>query len=110
MPVTVTWRSRKSRDDNVRLECTHHRDDIVQNGILWPVLPRLVGGLRESKVVLSSEILMRAVNPPRREQLLRPDNAERFAELVANEILSAIAARERHIGCLDALAPREPRD
>jgi hypothetical protein len=48
----------------------------------------------ESEVVRTREVLMRTIEPAGGEQLLRADDAECFAELVADEILPAVAARE----------------
>src|SRR4051812_4149622 len=106
--MTIAGRSGERRDDDVWPERAHHRHDIVQNGILGPVRSRLIGRLRESEVVLTSEVLMRAVDPSRGEKLLGSDDAKRFAQLVSNKILTTVAPCQGHVGSLDALTSREP--
>src|SRR5581483_7576476 len=65
---------------------------------------------REAEVVGACEVLMAAVDAPRGEELLGTDHAELGTELVADEILSAVAAGEREIRGLDVAALGEPRD
>ena len=69
---------------------------------------RLVRGLRETEVIGTRELLMCAVDSPRGEQFLGADNAERFAQLIANEILPTVATAQRHIGCFDISTASEP--
>ena len=81
--------------DDVWAECAHHLYDVVEQRILRPVISRFVRRLRESEIVRTPEILVRAVQPSRRQQLFGSNDTERFAELVADQILSTVAARER---------------
>ncbi len=53
---------------------------------------------------------MPTVEPARGEQLLRPDRAEALAELVADQVLPAVAAREREVGHVHLTPAREPRE
>ena len=94
MAVPVARRPAENRDDHVRPEITHDADDVAQDRILRPVLVRLFGALRESEIECAREVLMAAVDAPRGEQFLGANRAERVAELVANEILTAVAARQ----------------
>src|SRR5206468_10579715 len=55
-------------------------------------------------------ILMAPVDPTRPEQLFRTNGTERFTQLVADEILTAVATGEREIRRHDLAAAREPRD
>ena len=64
--------------------------------------------LGESEIVSAREVLVSAVYPPRRMKLFGSNDSKRFAQLVADEVLSAIAAREREVGGLDISSPREP--
>ena len=75
-----------------------------------PVLVRLLRGLRKTEIESAREILVAAVETARREQLLGADGAKRLAELVADQILTAVAAREREIRRLHAAPPREERN
>ena len=106
LPVTVARRAGEHRDDDLRPERAHHLHDVAEQRILRPVLEGLGGGLREAEVVRAREELMRPVDAPRGEQLFRANHAERLAELVADEVLSAVAAREREIRGLRADCPR----
>jgi len=74
------------------------------------VLERLRRTLREAEVVCAREVLLRAVDAPRREQLFRADHAECFAQLIADEILPAIAAREGEIRDIRVAPLPEPGD
>ena len=86
--VTITS-GRKLADDR------HH---VGQHGVLAPDPQRLVGALRETEVARAGEELLRAVDPARRQQLLRPDEAQRRPLLGADQVLPAVAARDRQIG------------
>ena len=57
--------------------------------------------LGESEIERAREVLAAAVDAARGEQLFGADHSERRAELVADQILSAVAAREREIRRLD---------
>ncbi len=74
------------------------------------MLERLLGALGEAEVVGAREVLRRPVDAPGCEQLLGADDAQRFAELVADEILPAVPAREREIRDVGVMALPEPRD
>ena len=108
--VTVAWRPRESRDHDVRPERTHHRHHIVQHRVLWPVLAGFIRGLRESEIVLAPEILVRPIDSTRSQELLGADDTQGFSQLVSNQVLPTVAARERHVGGVDVSAARQPGD
>ncbi len=110
LPMAVARRTREDRHDHVRAERSYHGDDIAQNRVVRPVLKALFRALGESEVVGASEILVRAIESPRREQLLGADDAERLSEIVADEILAAVAARQREIRHVGVFTLREPGD
>src|SRR4029078_678357 len=58
--------------------------------------------------VRTSEILMRTVDAPRRKKLFGSDHAERFAELVPDEMLPPVAARQREIRGLGVSSALQP--
>ena len=62
-----------------------------------PKSQRLLRIFGESKVNCAGEELLPMINPSRRQKFLRPDNAEFFAQLWAEKVLSAITARQRKI-------------
>ena len=53
---------------------------------------------------------MRAVDPAGRQQLLRADHTQRVTQFVADQVLPAVATREREIRRLHVLPPRQPRE
>ena len=86
------------RDDHVRAELADHAHDVAENGLPVPDAQRLLGVLRVAEILRASEVLPPAVQPARREQLLRARHAERLAELGPEQVLPAVAAGEREIG------------
>ena len=108
MAMAIAWRSRESCDDDVRSKRAHHCHHVIEHRVLRPVLSRLVRSFRESEIVLAPEILVRAIDPARGKQLLGPNHTQRFSELVADQILAAIAACQRHIRRLDTAPARQP--
>ena len=109
LPVTVGRRAREDGDDHLRPERAHDRDGVLEQRILRPFAERLVERLREAEVERAREVLTAAIDAARREQLFGADHAEHFAELVADQVLAAVAARERQIRGLDVAALREDR-
>ena len=62
-----------------------------------PKSQRLLRIFGESKINCAGEELLPMIDPSRRQKFLRPDNAEFFAQLGAEKVLSAITARHRKI-------------
>ena len=60
-----------------------------------PLLERLVDVDRVAEVDRAREVLLGAVEPMQRGQLLGPQHAERLEQLRADLVLSAVAARRR---------------
>src|SRR5258708_19128774 len=110
MTVAVSRRTGEHRNDYLRPKNAHDGDDVAKQRILRPVPQRLLCGLRETKIERAREELPATIETSRREQLLRADHAEHYAQLVANEILPTVAARQREVSRLDLPASREPRD
>ncbi|CAA9358191.1 MAG: hypothetical protein AVDCRST_MAG40-3304 [uncultured Gemmatimonadaceae bacterium] len=94
----------------MRAEGAHHAHHVAEQGVAGPVPERLVGALRVAEVVGPREVLPRPVHPPRGEQLLGAHDAERLAQLVADQVLPAVAAREREVGDVGVAPAREERD
>ena len=110
LAVSVARRSREYREYHVRPECADDSYDVSEQTVLRPVAERLGCSFGKTEIVRPREILVRAIDPPRRQQLLGANHAELFAELVADEILAAVAARQREISCLRSAAARHPGD
>src|SRR5690242_1847352 len=92
LAVAVRGRPGERDEEDLRAEPPDDADGVLEQLLLRPESQRLVERLGEPEVVRAREELPRAVEPPRREQLLRPDEPEPDAQLVADEILSALAA------------------
>jgi len=67
---------------------------VGNRGIARPELVGLGQRLGKAEVEVAGEELMPAVHRARGEELAGTDQPERFAELVADEILTAFAARQ----------------
>ena len=70
---------------------------------------RLLERTREAEVVGAREVLAGAVQPPRRRELLRAHETEPDAEVGADEVLAALAARQREVRGFAAEAPGHVR-
>jgi hypothetical protein len=106
--MAVARRPAEHRHDDLRPEGAHHRHDVAQDRVLHPVRVRLLGRLGEAEIVRAREVLPAAVEPPRREQLLGADHPELRSELVADQVLPTVAARQGEIRRLDVLPARQP--
>jgi len=101
---------REARDDHVGLKAADVPDDVGQDGVVSPDLQRLVRTLREAEIERAREELFAAVDAARVEQLLRAEDAEELAFFVADEVLSAVAARHRQVGGAQQALVREVGD
>jgi hypothetical protein len=95
--VRVSARSGETRDDDVGLKFAKNPDHVGEDLFLIPNPECLVGGFRKTEILRAREELMAAVDPPRREQLLRADHTEKIADFRADEILPAVAPRHRKV-------------
>src|SRR5437867_4218051 len=78
----------KPGDDHVRAELADHPHDVAENLLPVPDAQRLLGALRVAEILRACEVLPAAVQPTRGEQLLGARDAERFAELRSEQVLS----------------------
>src|SRR4029078_7186795 len=108
--VPIPRRAGEHGDDDLRPERSNDGHDILHHRVVWPVLEGLRRALREAEVVRAREVLLCAIDAPSGEQFLCADDAERRPELVADEVLTTIAAGEREVRRLDVTAEREPGD
>ena len=106
--MPVGRRARPDRDDHLRPIRPDHADDITGERFTVPVPERLLRVLRVPEIVRPGEELLGTIHTPRGEQLLGADRAERLAQLVADLVLPAVAAREGEIGAVHLTSAREP--
>ena len=71
------------------------------------MLPGLVNGLGVAEIVGPGEVLPSAIEPPRRQQLLGPDQAQRLAQLGADQVLAALAPVQREVGGFGSHPPHQ---
>ncbi len=107
LPVSVAGRAAEQPYQHMRLERSHHSHHIAEQRIARPVFERFISALGEPEVVCAREVLHPVVKAPGGEKLLRANHSERLAELVPDQILSAISAREREIAGAHVPATRE---
>src|ERR1051326_2365885 len=84
--------------------------DVAEHGLAVPDSQRLLGTLGISEVLRACEVLASAVHPSRGQQLLRARHAESLTELRAEQVLTAVAAREREIRRSISATSREAGD
>jgi len=64
----------------------------------------------KTEIVSPCEVLVRAIDPSGCQKLLGANYTKRFAELIADQILTTVAARQRQIRSLDATPSSKPRN
>ena len=93
VPVPSLAGRQETVDDDVRTERPEHADDVGEDLFPIPNCERLVRTFRVPEVDGAGEELLRPVDPPRREKLLGPKEAEKLGQFRSDEILAAVAAR-----------------
>jgi hypothetical protein len=101
---------REARDDDVGPERADDPHDVGEHLLVVPFREGLAVVLGIPEVPRAAEELAAAVDPAGREELLRPDDPEEVAELGPEEVLAAVAARQRQVGGPVAAPAREVGD
>src|ERR1700693_4440610 len=97
MSVAAFARRREARDADVGMQAGEVPPHIGQDGVVAPNGERFLRRLRVAEVDGPCEVLLASVDAPRGEKLLRAEDAEQLALFVADEVLSAVAARHRQV-------------
>ena len=97
LSVAVPRRAAEHGDDDLRTEPADDAHHVLEDGVPRPVGPRLVEGLGVAEIVRTGEVLACSVQPPRREQLFGPEQAEGLAELGTDQVLPALAPVEGEV-------------
>ena len=97
MSVRVCRIGRKTRDDDVRPKGADDTHDIRQDLLAVPDSQCLLWRFGEAKVERAGEELPAAIYVSGGEEFLGSDDAELFPKLPPEDVLSAIAARQREI-------------
>lgn len=105
MPVATLAGRRKAGDDDVGTKLSIEPDRVTKDVLFPPDRERLLGTLRVAEVDRAGEELPRAVDPPRRQELLRPQETDELALLLSYEVLPAVASGEGQVRRLDEPAP-----
>src|SRR5262249_30394280 len=107
LPVTVARGAAEAQNNHIGTVAPDDPDDIGKDAIVAPLLQSLLGRARETEIDCAREELLRTVNLPCVEQLLRSDNPQLRTLLAADQILAAFAARQRKVGRAHVASARE---
>ena len=107
LAVPIPRRARKPQDDHVRPEAADHPHHVAQNLIVTPLLEGFLRRLGEAEIDRAREKLLRPVDSSRGQQLLGADHSQRVPLLGANQILAALAPRQRKISGAHVSPPRQ---
>ncbi len=110
LAVAVGRRPAEARDQDERPEHSDVTDHVGEHVLLAPLLIRFGHRLREAEVVGSREQLAGAVERAGLQQFLRTDDAERVEQIRADDVLAALAARQRQISDPRVIVTRQRRD
>src|SRR2546428_312277 len=86
---------RWKRDDDVGADHANQPHVVGGDLVTAPLLERLFDAERVAEIDRAREVLVRAVEPVQRRQLLRSQYAERLEDFRADFVLAAVAARRR---------------
>ena len=107
LAVAVPRRPAEDGHDDLGTKPPDHSDYILEDGVTRPMLPGLVNGLGEAEIVGAGEVLASAIEPARRQQLLGPDQAQRLAQLGADQVLAALAPVQREVRGFGSSPPHQ---
>ena len=110
MPVRAAGLRGKTVDHHVRLKFADHAHDVGQHCLLDPRCSAFRGSPWKNRNPSRAKKTAGPVEPAGGEQFLRASDAELFAELRAEHVLTAIAARKRKIGGAVVSSAREIGD
>ena len=110
VPMTIAGRAAEAQHDHIRAEAANVPDHVAQYLFAGPFCERFVGGFGKSEIDGSCEVLLRAVNAPRRKEFLGTDDAQFIALFRTNQILAAFASGQGQVGRANVLAARQVRE
>src|ERR1700746_2301131 len=87
----------ETRHDYIRPKIPNHPNDIGQNLVVAPEAHRLFGRFGKAEIECACEELFAVIDPSRTEQFLCSNYAEPLAQFRAEQILTAVPARDRKI-------------
>ena len=87
-------------DDEVRLEIADNPHDVGKQFLTVPVVEGFVRVFAEAEVQCAGKKLLASVGLPCPEEFMGTDIPQLDAKFLANEVLSAVAPRQGHIGDL----------
>ena len=97
LTVSVARCPAPHRDQHVRPKPADRPHQIGKQGLAGPLFERLLRRLRVSEVEGAAEVLSRSVDRSCGQELSGADDPESLPELRSDEILSALATREREV-------------
>ena len=84
-----------------------HPDDVAENAVVTPFLQGFGGGLGKTEIDRACKKLLRAVDLARVQQFLRANDPQLRALFGADQVLAALAARQRKVRRAHVPAARE---
>ncbi len=97
----------EDREDHLRLEAADDPHGVGEQHLLRPLAERLRKRAGIAEVEGAGEVLPRAVDAARGEQLFGAQDAQRLAEVGPDEVLSAFTPRQRKVRSFAALLARD---
>ena len=99
----------EDRQDDLRLEAPKDAHSVGEQRLFRPLAEGLWQRPGVAEVEGAGEVLPRAIDAARRQQLLGAQNSQRFAEIGSDQVLPPLAARQREVGRLTAELARHQR-
>src|SRR5437868_2122990 len=99
----------EARNDDVWFPAANCPDDVGENLVPIPDAQRFGGALRKTKIDGAGKELLGMIEASSGEKLLSADDAKALAQLGPDQVLPAVAARDRKVGSLVKRAVRPER-
>src|SRR5688500_9713742 len=105
--VTVARRTGEAEFNDIRLETANGPDNIAEHLLTVPLAERFFSGMGKAEVDRPGETLLRSIEAARGPQPGCANHAEVGSLFGADQVLAAIAARERKVSGAKMAAARE---
>src|SRR5688572_32311058 len=105
--MTIAGRTREAEYNDIRLETANGPDNIAEHLLTVPLAERFFSGFGKAEVDSPGEKLLRSIEAARGQQLVCANHAEVGSLFGADQVLAALAARERKVSGAKMAAARE---
>src|SRR5436309_10805092 len=96
--MTVARRPREAEHDNIGPVVTDYPHYVAENAVVTPFLQSFCRSFGKTKIDRPCKKLFRAVNLARIQKFLGANDSQLRALLGADQVLAALAARQRKVG------------